>query len=752
MMNSKPQCFSLETEAGYEMVFLGASVKATVRNTSTETVMCQRFRNPRQETVEVVYNFPLPVQAVLLSLQVRLNGTTYSGKVQEAKQAERRYEEAITDGDTPILLKQVSESFFNLNLGNLQAGDEVEIEMRYSQLHSWQGDQLRMVIPTTLAPRYGNPADLGMSPEQVTGSSLLVEYRADLAITIEGELAQSRMESPSHPVSFWKEDGKIGVSGREGGIPMDRDFVLTFHRAGRHPATAYYDRDLEGNWVAWLSFRPEVDMGVRTPRHLKIVLDCSGSMGGNSIAQARIALREIIGNLLPGDAFNIIRFGSSAESLFPASQLATAEKIQQALQWIPHIEADMGGTEMAAGLQMAYRSCCGAGEYASPEVLLITDGQVSAVNELVNSAKKSGHRHFTVGVGSSVSEDVVRRLAKSTGGACELVTPGEGMAPAIVRHFKRVELPPVSRADILWPCWIKPLESSPFDGVFSTDTVHHFARLPQKPIGSVTVYLSFSDKVWSETIPLQPWSDNPDEGELPVEQLTLARIAAASRIRECADANERIKLGFSYQLQSKETSYLVVAERDKKDYSECGPALISVPNMLPAGWGAVGAVSAHRNLSEHFCLKQMDDVQYMIAPERDLFISRMGLDADHFSDRYRHLLPPDAAASFILRMGLDADHFSDRYRHLLPPDAAALLQELLGEYPDENLLVLAILSYLLGSDRADEIKASMQLSRDDCRAIAREWKRMKKEGAISKEDAARLEERVRRRLQKPSGL
>ena len=49
-----------------------------------------------------------------------------------------------------------------------------------------------------------------------------------------------------------------------------------------------------------------------------IIVDCSGSMGGDSIAQARKALYEILELLRPEDAFNVIRFGSSHEKLFPS--------------------------------------------------------------------------------------------------------------------------------------------------------------------------------------------------------------------------------------------------------------------------------------------------------------------------------------------------------------------------------------------------------------------------------------------------
>ncbi len=87
-------------------------------------------------------------------------------------------------------------------------------------------------------------------------------------------------------------------------------------------------------------------------------------------------------------------------------------------------------------LEASYR----AGETADGEadLLLITDGELWEQEPVLERAKTSGHRIFTVGVGSAVSEGFVRRIAEITGGCCELVSPRESMAEHIVTHYKRI--------------------------------------------------------------------------------------------------------------------------------------------------------------------------------------------------------------------------------------------------------------------------------------------------------------------------
>lgn len=169
----------------------------------------------------------------------------------------------------------------------------------------------------------------------------------------------------------------------------------------------------------------------------------------------------------------------------------------QARRFVRQLDANMGGTEIGSALEAAYRIVglsstswnparwFGGGANVSRDVLLITDGEVWSTDPVIASAKASGHRVFTVGVGSAVAEAFVRSLAEATGGACELVSPREDMAGRIHRHFQRMYAPRARRAEMVWP--IKPVHSTPavLETVFDGDTIHAFAWFAQKPVGSI---------------------------------------------------------------------------------------------------------------------------------------------------------------------------------------------------------------------------------------------------------------------------
>jgi Ca-activated chloride channel family protein len=218
---------------------------------------------------------------------------------------------------------------------------------------------------------------------------------------------------------------------------MDRDFILNVKAPQATRSFALCGQDGDG-LAAVASFQPFFP-GLQQPRplNLAIVIDCSGSMQGDSMEQAKQALEGILDGLQPHDRITLIAFGNSTSVLRSAAcvqqdQPHQGQAVCQGARREHGRHRDRQGT--ARGLSIV-------GEAESADIFLVTDGEVSEWVSVVDEAKESGNRIFTVGVGSAVSEAFVRQLAADTGGECELVSPREGMADRVVRHFERMRAP-----------------------------------------------------------------------------------------------------------------------------------------------------------------------------------------------------------------------------------------------------------------------------------------------------------------------
>lgn len=594
----------LESRDGRSAMLEGVVATGDLRGLLLELSVEQRFRNTAKTNMEVVYRFPLPWGAVLLGVDVVLNGQHLTGAVVEKRQAETRYEEALSQGQSAIMLERNHDGSYSLNLGNLLAGETCQITLRYAQVLRFEQGGLRLLIPTVIAPRYGDPVrDGGSQPHQTPEFDLLAAYPFSIRLRLHGDLARARVASPSHPIAVGREamagTEVLGVSlARQGAL--DRDFVLVVDRLAQQSMTVMAPDTVANQVVLLASFLPHLPVKAQG-QALKILVDCSGSMSGDSIAAARRALQAVLLQLGPTDRFSLSRFGSTVEHRSRGLWSMTEATRLAAQRWIGALDADLGGTEMEGALV----STCALAHGGDSDLLLVTDGEVEAIDRLIETARSSGHRVFVVGIGASPAEGHLRGLAAATGGACDFVAPGEAVEPAVLRMFARLRSPRLTDLRLSWqegqaPLWVSPLAPAIFDG----DTVNCFAGFGQAPAGEVRLMGVGASSTEGQEVAcavLAP-ADDP-QGELPpVAGDALARMAATARIQS-PSASDIVELAVAYQLVTDRTNFLLIHARAEGEAPTEMPDLHKVAQMVPAGWGGMGSV-ASQDIS--FCLADTD--------------------------------------------------------------------------------------------------------------------------------------------------
>ncbi|MCD6429839.1 MAG: VWA domain-containing protein [Deltaproteobacteria bacterium] len=575
----------LYSDSNIDIPLQSVNVKTAFSNLFGKTTVTQTYLNSEKKAIEAIYTFPLSSRAVLLGLEVTIGTRKLRGLIVEKSSAEEQYEEAITKGDTAIMLEQLQTGMYTMNVGNILADEEISISITYAELYTWQKDSLRYILPTTIAPRYGNPEKAGLEPHQVPEYDIMAENRFQLEITITGTLAEAEFECPSHNISISKSDKETTVHLATGEACMDRDFILNICQSQEKKDSILVEHDHDGGYVALASFVPRFSTPEQVPpKSIKIVVDCSGSMTGDSISQARQAISDILGQLRAEDFFNLITFGDYSKTLFRQQVLANKTNITVARRSLRSIDADMGGTDIQQALETTIQI---PGSTLPQDILLITDGEVWESDEIINTASKSGHRFFTIGVGSSVSENFVRQLADETDGACELVAPREQMADKIVRHFERIYLPQAQKITIHWPT--PPKKNIPIEigSVYNGDTLHAFAFFDEMPKGTTTLEITLANgQTFSQSAAIVTPTSQTLDSLIPGP---ITRMAIHRSLTEMEE-DEAAKLAVLYQLISPYTNFLVVDERSDQEKTGELPLLRKVPQTLAAGWGGTGTV------------------------------------------------------------------------------------------------------------------------------------------------------------------
>ncbi|PKU32613.1 von willebrand factor a domain-containing protein 5b1 [Limosa lapponica baueri] len=145
------------------------------------------------------------------------------------------------------------------------------------------------------------------------------------------------------------------------------------------------NKDIPHHPVIMLNFCP--DLRTLQPDLQKaqgefiFLIDRSRSMNGVNINRVKDALLVILKSLMPACLFNIIGFGSTFKTLFPASQTYCEESLAVACESIKRIRADMGGTNILSPLKWVIRQPIHRGH---PRLLfLLTDGAISNTGKVL---------------------------------------------------------------------------------------------------------------------------------------------------------------------------------------------------------------------------------------------------------------------------------------------------------------------------------------------------------------------------------
>lgn len=546
----------------------------------------QVYKNWSDSNIECVYTFPMAWQSVLLGMRVELNGKCLTGSVKPKKVAEALYEKAIDSGDLPVMLEKSGKDLYTANIGNIQPGDEVVIELDYAQILKAVDGAIRFSIPTTIAPRYGDAADAGVKPHQQSIADMQAEHRLFLNLTLGESLSAGTVYSPSHEIQTQRQDGKCAIK-LEGSAWLDRDFVLVIDRmedlrfalAAKDPV-----KPGEATMLTGSVFRPQKTQTARGST-IKVLVDCSGSMQGDSIAQARDCLNWLIGQLGSADKVSFTRFGSTVQHSHPTLHPCTSLYKMALKSAARNLHADLGGTEIDAALKEAI--ALEGSDRAEPEdavILLITDGDVWNIEATIATVRASGHRIYAVGVGSAPAESLLREMAEVTGGSCELVTPRESMQNAVERLLIQMKKTQAIEQDIT--C------SPPV--LWQSQAARHAV-----PGDSLTTWTQVqTEEALDVAICNQPGNAPAHCPVVWETEIELSRIAAAHRLNDMAESEEREAIALAYQLVTSETNLILVHERTEAEKAEELPELHQVRPMLAAGWGGNGSV-AKAHFSPH---------------------------------------------------------------------------------------------------------------------------------------------------------
>ena len=579
------------------------SVEVHVAGVIAEVRVVQHYRNEGTQAIEADYVFPGSTRAAVGGMQVRIADRLITAQIREKQQARIEYAAAKQEGKTAALLEQHRPNVFQMRVANILPGDDVQVELRYTELLLPDNGRYAFVFPTVVGPRYASAASSGTNtwaaqPTLRAGEAPTSDFT--LTATLEAPLAIHDIRSRTHAIEV-EQTGehatRASVRLAAGTGPAhDRDFVLDYRLDGDALDTGLMLSQGEGpgaeNFFLAMVQPPKAVAATQiAPREYIFVVDISGSMHGFPLDTAKAMLQRLIGGLRPSDRFNVLLFSGSSRMLAPKAVPATQANIDRALATLGQTQGS-GGTELIPALRRVYA------EPKTPDVsrtiVVVTDGYVSVEAEAFALVRKNLDQAnlFAFGIGASVNRALLEGLARAGRGEPFIITDPV-QAPEQAARFRRmVESPVLTSVQLRFEGLdVYDLEPAVQPDVLGERPVLVFGKWRGQPRGRMLVQGHSAEGPWQQAVDVAPAA--------PGHSAALPALWARHRIAtlgdqealEGGDAQRAAitRLGLDYSLLTAYTSFIAV-DQVVRNPDPAGSQRVQQPLPLPQGVGdrAVG--------------------------------------------------------------------------------------------------------------------------------------------------------------------
>ncbi|KAG6377331.1 hypothetical protein JVT61DRAFT_15121 [Boletus reticuloceps] len=576
-------------------------VRAWVVDVSSRIVLSQTFYNPSDEsTGRAKYVFPLPANAAVCAFELELeDGTVIVGEVKEKEDAALNFTRAVEQGKTAALVERVTDDIFTISVGSIPATTRVIAHLTFIMdlLDEALHDHVRLQLPMYIAERYG-------TPPAVMNNTSAADSRTRVRISVDVQTSDviHAIRSPTHTTSLRRYKRRSNQHSKRPQMLCGGDGC---EERG----------DEEGSIIAMqLTLVPKFQAPKIPSQEYIFIIDRSGSMSNTPIETAKRTLIILL-RLLPTEqtTFNIFSFGSKVTSLWPSSCGLDRRTLVEATTHVQSMSAEYGeqrfpwpfNQHSALVDLIVQQSYFSLPIYPNDQL----DPYVVISNAVRGSPPQAPVRLFVLGIGTGVSSDVCSRLARQEdilGKCARLLNAGRS------KNIERIDIdwgydasaaratsPPMT---LNLPAGIPelapppPVQQAPhtltkiFSGIrFTVFAITSFRTVPTA-VRLITTLEGASEpqKLIVDVKRVKPFRDTNEHSIVPIVHTLAARKlimelddgvgplptpAPGDALLVSEDDLRRagiVRLGLTYQLVGKHTSFVAIQKGDERIRNRVG--------------------------------------------------------------------------------------------------------------------------------------------------------------------------------------
>ncbi len=572
----------------------GTEVVTDINGTIAETYVTQIYANEGEHPLNASYVFPASTKVSVHGMEMQIGDQRVTAVIREKEEAVQEYEEAKSEGKSASLLEEKRSNVFTMDVANIMPGDQIRIQLHYTELLGTTEGVSQFVFPTVVGPRYAGTVEEAQAEEGSWVESPYLEEGIapdstyNITVNLSAGVPLSGISCDTHEIQVEQTEdskAKITLSNPED-FAGDRDFILDYRMTGDrvNSGLMLYEGEEENFFLLTIQPPERCEPKEILPREYIFVLDVSGSMSGFPMDTAKELIRTMVKNLRSTDSFNLFLFSDIVSEMSLESVAATEENTDCAMALIDMQEGG-GGTELAAALECALDTPQQQG--ASRNVVVITDGYIYDEEEVFGliGDNLNNTSFFSFGIGSSVNRSLMEGIAEAGMGEAFVVTEEEKAEETADRFRSYVEAPLLT--DIQVSCEgfeMYDTEPSAIPVLFAEKPVVLYGKWRGEPEGTIRVTGQTSGAEYVQEIDVSDSEPSEENGAIrylwarkKVDTLTGYGYAREDETTRAAITD----IGLTYSMVTPCTSFVAVLDTVR---NETGASTdVEQPNPLPRG-------------------------------------------------------------------------------------------------------------------------------------------------------------------------
>lgn len=407
-------------------------ISADVNNGYAVTTVEEKLTNTLDIPAEDEFRFLIPDEAFISGFTLIINGKEYVADVLPQKEAQEKFEEAASQGRSAGLLESRNKNLFSYSL-SFETGQSIIVKLKYEQ---------------AIKKSLGNFEYVLFLRNTDTTHSI---NSLSVNLTISSLNDITTLETPGFTGASKKylsaTSGRISYSANA--MPdTDLTVVYTTNNPQLNGDMLFYNMGGQGYMMHVFSPN-ETDLGTTAlSKDIVFVIDKSGSMSGEKIAQVKSVFTKIISDLPPDDYFNVIFFDTDMRTYSSSLMEANTKNKADAANFVNSLDAN-GGTDINQALLDAV-GMFKADSQRVPIIVFLTDGEPTegitspyVIRKNIKDANKAKVSIFTIafGIENEANYDFLKALSLENYGKAQRFFQEGKVEEEMTDFYKTISTP-----------------------------------------------------------------------------------------------------------------------------------------------------------------------------------------------------------------------------------------------------------------------------------------------------------------------